>query len=700
MLSAEERTNYPLTVSIDDHGAGFSITAQAAQGIDPHAICTYLQHALEQLVNALERQPQQAQQRSDTIDILPPAEKQQLLEGWNQTEQHYQRNITIHGLFEAQAQQHPQATALVYEGQTLSYGDLNARANRVAHYLKAQGIGTDALVGICTERSLEMVIGLFGILKAGAAYVPLDPAYPAERLGHMLTDAAPKVILTQTHLQEQLRNLLPQQGNASTLFCLDSATEELQACPASNPSIAVTEQSLAYVIYTSGSTGKPKGVGVGHGGIRNRLQWMQEAYALTAQDRILQKTPYSFDVSVWEFFWPLAYGATMVIAKPGGHQDPHYLAGLIREERISTLHFVPPMLDAYLGSIDRHDYPALRQVFCSGQALPTELQQRFHAHVKGVALHNLYGPTEASVDVTYWACREGDARHSVPIGYPIANTQIHILDRHLNPAPLGVAGELYIAGEGLARGYLNRPELTAEKFIPNPHAKKAGERMYSTGDLARYLEDGSIDYLGRIDHQVKIRGFRIELGEIEAVLAAQEGITNAIVMARGESADMKLVAYVTGSRTDAAALKSALKQSLPEYMIPSHIVELESIPLTPNGKVDRKALPEPEQTRGATGYVAPVTETQEKLCAIWSDVLKIEKIGIHDNFFDLGGHSLLGLQAISRVNQTFSASVSVEVIFQSPTIASLAALIDEMHFLRSVKPSTETLPEEFTRIRI
>ncbi|WP_373994908.1 amino acid adenylation domain-containing protein, partial [Duganella sp. HH105] len=454
------------------------------------------------LVEAIVANPER---RIRDLDMLDNAERHQLLVEWNNTADASLLDGTLHELFERQVLAAPQQVALVYEDEQLTYAELNARANRLARHLRTLGVGPDVLVGVCTERSLEMVVGLMGVLKAGGAYVPLDPSYPADRLAYMLEDAAPAVLLTQ----QRLLSVLP--ASEAPVFLLDADAASLDACDATNPSNLTSARNLAYVIYTSGSTGRPKGAAIDHAGIVNRLRWMQQAYELTPQDRVLQKTPFSFDVSVWEFFWPLMEGARLVLAKPGGHQDVAYLSQLIAQQGITTAHFVPPMLEVFANAAPVEQGATLRQVMCSGQALPWELQQRFLGQWRHVALHNLYGPTEASVDVTYWRCDAESELSCVPIGHPIANTQIHILDAGLNPVPMGVAGELHIAGVGLARGYVKRADLTADKFVPNPFGE-AGSRMYKSGDLARYLEDGSIEYLGRIDHQVKLRGFRIELG--------------------------------------------------------------------------------------------------------------------------------------------------------------------------------------------
>jgi len=613
------------------------------------------------------------------LPLLAEAERQHLLYAFNDTATVYpavQPNTqTLHQLFEAQAARTPEREAVVFEGVSLSYTELNTRANRLAHYLRDQGVGPDTLVGLCMERSLDMIVGLYGILKAGGAYVPLDPSYPADRLATIVEDAQPAVVLTQQHLREKVPSAF-----ALPVFCLDSDSATLMGYSTTNLANHTQADHLAYVIYTSGSTGKPKGVGIDHRGIVNRLQWMQEAYALTSVDRVLQKTPFSFDVSVWEFFWPLLEGATLVVAKPGGHQDVGYLADLIDAQGITTLHFVPPMLEVFLNEVDASCGGSLRQVMCSGQALPLELQQRFFATWDHIALHNLYGPTEASVDVTYWACQKDTTLTSVPIGQPIANIQIHLLDDTLEPVPIGVVGHLYIAGVGLARGYINRPELTAQSFLPNPFSDVLGARMYKSGDLARYLPDGTIEYLGRSDHQVKIRGLRIELGEIESALAGLASVREVVVLAREDSAgDQRLVAYVVGQDgqvPEASQLQASLSQTLPEYMVPGHYVVLERMPLTSNGKVDRKALPAPDMTRSEAVYVAPRTPSELAIADIWANMLRIDKVSARDDFFALGGHSMLAVQMVAQLHKRAGIEIELRNLFTYPTLEALAGFID------------------------
>ncbi|HEY0602499.1 MAG TPA: amino acid adenylation domain-containing protein [Herpetosiphonaceae bacterium] len=471
------------------------------------------------------------------LPLLTEAEQQQLT-GWNATATDYALDRPLHTLIEAQVERTPDAVALVFEQASLSYAELNARANQLAHHLIALELQPETLVGICVERSLELVIGLLGILKAGCAYVPIDPSYPRERLQFLIQDAQVPVLLTQAHIVEQL----PEHG--ANVICLDTSWPTIAQQPTSNPASAVTPDNLAYMIYTSGSTGLPKGAMVPHRGIVNRLLWMQETYGLTADDRVVQKTPFSFDVSVWEFFWPLLTGARLVIARPDGHKDPAYLIELINQQQITTIHFVPSMLQAFLDVLGFATCDSLRRVICSGEALSLELQQRFFAYLDA-DLHNLYGPTEASVDVTFWPCRRDSRRRTVPIGYPVANTQIHVLDPQLNPVPVGVPGELHIGGVQLGRGYLHRPALTAEKFIPDPFSSAANARLYKTGDLVRYAPDGAIEYLGRIDQQIKLRGLRIELGEIEETLRQHTAVHDAIALAREDNPGHKrLVAYI------------------------------------------------------------------------------------------------------------------------------------------------------------
>ena len=593
----------------------------------------------------------------------------------NATETLFPVDVCIHELIEAQVERTPNTPAVVFEGQLLTYRELNERANQLAHYLQKLGVRPDSLVGICVERSLEMVVGLLGILKAGGAYVPFDPAYPRERLEFMLEDAGVSVLLTQ----EKLIGLLDEEQ--ARVVCLDTGWGAIAQESSANVDSGVCANNLAYVIYTSGSTGRPKGVMNEHAGVCNRLFAAQAVNALTSADRVLQKTPFSFDVSVWEFFWTLMTGARMIVARPEGHKDADYLVRLITKENVTVLHFVPSMLQVFLNDQNVEQCRSIRYVVCSGEALPFALQQRFFERLDA-RLDNFYGPTEAAVDVTYWRCQRDSDLKIVPIGRPLANTDIYILDPDLNPVPAGVPGELHIGGIQVARGYLNRPELTEEKFIADSFSADPEARLYKTGDLCRYLPDGNIEYLGRLDHQVKIRGFRIELGEIEAVLAQHHAVREVVVVAREDvPGDKRLVAYLVADPLSAPSIsemRSLLQAELPDYMVPSAFVFLDNLPLTPNGKVDRKALPVPEQTRPKleTTFVAPRTHLEEFLADIWREVLHVEEIGIHDNFFELGGNSILGAVFINKVQQKLDVFVYIIAVFDAPTIAQFAAFLN------------------------
>ena len=609
------------------------------------------------------------------MPLITQAERNQLLVEWNDTRVDYPRNKPLHRFIEEQVEKTPNALAVIYEREQLSYRQLNHRANQLAHYLRKLGVGPDVLVAVCLHRSLDLVTALLAILKAGGAYVPLDPDYPKDRLETMLRDANPPVVLTQSNLLFQLPNHVP------NVFCFDRDWPSVAFESSQNVSVTVNGKNLAYAIYTSGSTGKPKGVPNVHEGIVNRLLWMQDAYQLTGRDRVLQKTPFSFDVSVWEFFWPLMTGATLVMAIPGGHRDSAYLAKLIADQGITTLHFVPSMLSIFLETDGLERCRSLRQVFASGEALPFELQQRFFERL-GCELHNLYGPTEASVDVTYWACRPNSQQPIVPIGRPIANTQIYVLDTNLEPVPIGVAGELHIGGIGLAQGYLNRPDLTAQKFIPDPFSNATTGRLYKTGDLARFLPDGNIEYLGRIDHQVKLRGFRIELGEVEAVLGELSGVRQAVVSVREDvPGDKRLVAYLIafpGYELDIERVRKELNEKLPEHMVPSKFAVLAEFPMTTSGKVDRKALPAPPQERKASGAVIPPrNELESRLTSVFGKVLGLASVSVTDNFFDLGGHSLTAARLLAEVKEITGRQIPLSVLFRSATVEALAESLDD-----------------------
>lgn len=629
------------------------------------------------------------------LPLLTPEERSKVLVEWNATARAYP-DTTIHRLIEVQAERTPDATALVFEKRTMSYRELNRRANQLAHYLRTQGVGADTLVAVLMERSFEMVIALLGILKAGGAYVPIDAGYPLERQLYMIRDAGAPVVLTQAKFRERL----PVAENQ--VLALDERPQQIEGMSSDNLTDSAQPGDLAYVIYTSGSTGNPKGAMNTHRGVRNRLLWMQDQYRLAASDAVLQKTPFSFDVSVWEFFWPLMTGARMVIARPEGHKDPVYLVDLIQQESVTTLHFVPSMLRIFLQVDAAEKCASLRRVFCSGEALSYELQERFFCRM-GAELHNLYGPTEATVDVTYWECQRSSTRKVVPIGYPVANTQIYILDGNMRPAPIGVPGELYIGGVQVGRGYWKRPDLTEQRFVPDPFSSNG--RLYRTGDRACWLADGALEYLGRLDQQVKIRGFRIELGEIESVLAEDPRVKEAVVTVHEDTAgEKRLVAYLScknGDAPDSSGLRARLSGRLPDYMVPSTFLCLDTLPLTPNGKIDRRALPSPGKIDVTKShYEAPKTAEEERLAAIWKDVLQIDRIGRSDNFFELGGHSLLASTVLLRIQERWGIQLPLRSIFEAPTVEKLTNRIETIAWATSGAANSPQGSEEREEIEL
>jgi amino acid adenylation domain-containing protein len=612
------------------------------------------------------------EERIGVLPLLTEAERHQLLVEWNDTQADYPKDSCIHQLFEAQVERTPDAVALAFKDQQLTYHELNTRANQLAHYLRKRGVEPGVLVSICVERSLEMVVGILGILKAGGAYVPLDPAYPQERLAFMLEDAQVSVLLTQRRLLEKLSE------HRARVVCLDTSWEAIAGESEENPASEVTTNNLAYMIYTSGSTGKPKGVQIQHRAVVNFLNSMHEQLALTNQDVLLSVTTLSFDIAVLELFLPLSVGACITLVSRQVAADGVQLLARLTSSGATVMQATPVTWRLLLEARWQGSQPL--KILCGGEALPRELAHQLLRW--GVPLWNLYGPTETTVWATAYKVEpEGS---SVPIGRPIANTQIYLLDAHLQPVPIGVPGELHIGGIGLARGYLNRPEMTAEKFIPNPFSDEPGTRLYKTGDLARYLPDGNIEFLGRIDHQVKVRGFRIELGEIETVLGRHPTVRETVVMARKDVlGDNRLVAYVVPNQKPAPTtneLRSFLKRKLPQYMVPSTFMFLDALPLTPNGKVDRRALPAPDRVRPELerAFVAPRTPIEEMLAGIWAEVLGLEEVGIHDNFFELGGHSLVATQVMYRVRAASRVELSLRSLFERPTVAGLAEYVDRI----------------------
>ena len=617
----------------------------------------------------------------DSASLIAPEQRRQL-EAWNETARPYQLDRCLHHLFEEQVERTPAALALVSGDRQLSYRELNRRANLLALQLRARGVAPDSIVALLFDRSVEMVVSLLAVLKAGGAYLPIDPAYPSQRLSYMFEDAAPRVLLTTAQLLGKWVDGLRLEN--SEVICVEQlgladATGEAEQCP--NPAVDVNADNLAYMIYTSGSTGAPKGAMNTHRAIINRLLWMQDEYRLDASDRVLQKTPFSFDVSVWEFFWPLIAGATLVMARPGGHQESDYLVQFIEEAGITTMHFVPSMLEMFVAETGVEAAAGkLRRVMASGERLSAGLMERFMERLPGVELHNLYGPTEAAVDVTAWQCeRRADGR--VPIGRPMSNVRMYVLDERQQLVGVGVLGELYIGGVGVGRGYWQRAELTAERFVPDPYGETGGARMYRTGDFGRWLEDGELEYVGRRDEQVKVRGQRVELGEVEAALRKQAGVRDAAVVLRAERAEeggrTGLVAYVVGE-AGWEELREGLRRELPEGMLPGVWVRMEALPLTPSGKIDRRALPAPDMSRPQMKepFAPAGTETEQALAEIWSEILKINPIGIHDDFFTLGGDSLLATRLIFKTRSVLHVEIPVRTIFETRTISRLAEFIE------------------------
>ncbi|CPH98213.1 syringomycin synthetase [Burkholderia pseudomallei] len=659
-IAARERNNYPLTMIVDDTGEGFALTAQVDASIDAARVCAFMHTALEQLVRALDdaRGAVLAE-----LDVLPADEHRCVVSACNDTDAELPGVDFVDRRFEAQAARTPEAIAVACGAHALSYAALNRRANRLAHYLRAHGAGPERVVALALERSVDMMVGLLGILKSGSAYLPLDPAYPAERLAYIVDDARPALLLTEAARRDDWRDA------GVPVVLLDADGPAIDACPDHNPDAAAgrdarTLSSLAYVIYTSGSTGRPKGVMIEHRNLANLLGAMGEQPGIGAHDVLLAVTSLSFDIAALELFLPLLHGARAVIAARDDAADPARLAHLIESSGASLMQATP----STWRMLAQHGWPRSARpltLLCGGEALPPALAERLLAHVP--AIWNLYGPTETTV----WSTVRRVTTPVVDIGGPIANTQVYVLDERLRPAPIGVAGELYIGGAGVARGYLNRPELTRERFVDDPFRR--GGRLYRTGDLARRRADGNLEYLGRNDFQVKIRGFRIELGEIEAQLAKAHGVQGVALAARDTpTADKRLVAYYVGDAS-AAALREHAAARLPAYMVPAAYVRLAAWPLTPNGKLDRAALPAPDDEAYARAeYEAPRGEHECKLAAIWRAVLQVERIGRHDDFFELGGHSLLAVRAVTAMRDAFGSDTSLRDLFARPVLKDLA----------------------------
>lgn len=621
------------------------------------------------------------------LNMIGPSERHTVLEEWNATAQPFSQDLCLHELFEAEVGRHPDRTALVDAQGSWTYAELDTWATRVAGALQRRGVGPDTLVGLHTERSAAMVAGILGTLKAGGAYVPLEPSYPAGRLTALAADSEVPVVLTQPHLDTgsltRVPHLVALHRDGTLTDPRGQSVPDAADAAAEPGRVAAEPGNLAYVIHTSGSTGRPKGVMIEHRAAVNRIEWMQNAYRLTEDDVVLQKTPYSFDVSVWEFFWPLLTGARLAVAEPGAHQDPARLLAAVREFGVTTLHFVPSMLRAVVAEADWSRCATVRQVFCSGEALPPELCTAHYAR-HTAPLHNLYGPTEAAVDVSHWTCPADSVPHRVPIGRPIQNIRLYVLDERGEPQGVGCVGELYIAGVGLARGYLRQPELTREVFVPDPYQEDPNARMYRTGDLVRWLPDGELEYLGRSDDQVKIRGLRIEPGEIEHRLTEHPAVRSCAVLVREDvPGDPRLVAYVVPAEGGQAqdlreALGRHLEETMPAHLVPGAFVTLESLPVTAHGKLDRRALPAPDiEAYARRAYVPPRTPTERLLARVWAELLGFpaERVSAEDNFFALGGHSLLLTVLVARLRES-GLTATVRDVFASPTLTALASRVD------------------------
>ena len=618
-----------------------------------------------------------AEREAERIEIVSREEELEIVEGMNRTRKEYGRSESIQGMIEEQAENRAGEVAVVSEGEEISYGEMNERANQLARYLKGKGIGAEERVGICVERGVEMIVGVLGILKSGGAYVPLDPAMPKARLAFMLEDARARVLLTQ----QRLLGNLPEHG--ADVICIDTDWDLIAKESNANLISRATGKNMAYTLFTSGSTGRPKGVAVEHRQLANYVNAILEKIDLPPGASFATVSTIAADLGNTAIFPSLCTGGRLHIVSQERLSDPTALAQYFRQHRIDCLKIVPSHLTALLTSSRSADILPRKRLILGGEVSSWDLIDKLRQLAPDTRIINHYGPTEATVGVITYSVNENrrDISSTVPLGRPIANTQIYLLDFNLSPVPIGVAAELYIGGAGLARGYVMRPEVTAEKFIPNPFGNEPGARLYKTGDLARYLPDGNIEFLGRIDHQVKIRGFRIELGEIESVLSHNTALREAIVVAREDApGDRRLVAYIVPASPRAsliAELRAFLKEKLPDYMVPSFFVVLEALPLTSNGKLDRNALPAPEEVRPEmeVAYVAPRSELERAIADVWKDVLHVEEVGLYDNFFDLGGHSLFMVQVHSKLLDLLGKDISMIDLFKYPTISSLAKFL-------------------------
>ncbi|HJS23819.1 MAG TPA: amino acid adenylation domain-containing protein, partial [Pyrinomonadaceae bacterium] len=673
-LSPVEQKN---DTAIFDLSAGFFERGNSMHGMLEYSTDLFEASTIERmsrhLIMVMESVVTDVTRPISSIPLLTAAEHEQVLIEWNRTATDFPRNTSIQELFEQQAARDPGAVALIFGERQVSYGELNTKANQLAHHLRSLGVGPETLVGLMVERSVEMVVGLLGILKAGGAYVPLDPQYPIDRLAFMIEDTQVPVVLTQEHLLDSMPS------HWGTVLCLDSDWETIEYESDQNPDNRINAENLAYVIYTSGSTGRPKGVCVTHRGVVRVVK--ETNYARLDQDEVfLQIAPISFDASTFEIWAALLNGARLVIYPPE-RLSLEELAATLRRHEVTTL-WITTGLFHVMVERQVEALKGLRQIITGGDVMMPAMAEKVLREVPTCQSNNMYGPTEATTFTTFYPMVAEELGSNVSIGKPISNTEVYVLDEHMSPVGIGMAGELYIAGDGLARGYLRRAELTADRFVPHPFSEAGGARLYRTGDLVRFLDDGRIEFLGRADGQVKVRGYRVELGEIEAALREHPGLRAAIVEARREAdGERQMVGYVVSANGEAitsSQLREWLRQRLPDYMVPSVFVTLDELPLTANGKVDRKALPDPAVARQeeAREYVAPRNAVEEVLSGIWTEVLKQEQVSVHDNFFELGGHSLLATQVISRVREAFKIELPLMKLFDQPTVAGFATAVE------------------------
>jgi len=659
---------FDLTVEMAETDEGLSCGFEYSTDLLEQATVARMLGHFRVLLEGIVADPER---RLSDLPLMDATEQQRLVVEWNDTAADYPRDRCIHELFEAQVERTPAAVALTCKDRSVTYRELNARANRLARYLRRRGVRRGMLVGICAERSIEAVEGLLGILKAGCAYVPMDPKYPPERLAFMMEDSRVPMLLTLERLIERVPR------GISEVICLDADWDSISRESDANPDSGVTAQDLAFVIYTSGSTGRPKGVLTSHRACVNRFAWMWNEWRFAPEEVCCQRTALSFVDSVWEIFGPMLQGIRNVIIVDEELEDPERMVQILAANRVTRIVLVPSILRHLLDTVPdlRHLVPELKLWVTSGEPITPELAWRFEESFPAATLVNLFGSSEVAADVTSYVIRNSHTLDRIPIGRPIANTQIYVLDRELNPVPIGVAGELHVGGDNVARGYLNNPELTSQKFIVDPFAGNTEARLYKTGDLGRFLPDGNLECLGRVDTQVKIRGIRIELGEIESVLCTHPSVRAAVVTKSGSGGDERLIGYVVlnDATVVEGALRRFLRAELPDHMVPTSFVVLDALPLMPSGKVDRRALPKWDApSRGSERtHVAPRNATEERLAGIFAEVLNVEHVGVNDNFFELGGHSLRGIQVIARIRKVFQVELPLRSIFEEPTVAGL-----------------------------